>query len=199
MIKLLKKYFVTGLIVVGPVALTIYVLVILFQFADSIFGKYLNDQLQKILGVEFPFLGFIVPILIIFAIGFLANQFLGRKIFPFLERWFAGIPLIKNIYPAFKQIIRFILAQKEFGFKKVVLVEYPSSGIWSIGFLTNENFKRINQVCQQDLVVVFIPNSPGPLTGYTVFVPKEKVRQLDIPVSEAIKIIISAGVFKSQE
>jgi len=199
LIKLLKKYFVTGLIVVGPVALTIYVLVILFHFADRIFGKYLNDYLQKILGVEFPFLGFIVSILLILLIGFLANQFLGRKIFPFLGRWFAGLPLIKNIYPAFKQIIRFILAQKEFGFKKVVLVEYPSSGIWSIGFLTNENFKRINQVCQQDLVVVFIPNSPGPLTGYTVFVPREKVRQLDIPVSEAIKIIISAGVFKSQE
>jgi len=194
--RLLRKYLVTGLIVVGPVVMTIYVLIILFQFANRIFGKYLNSHLQKILGVDFPFLGFIVPLLIILLIGFLANQFLGRKIFPLLERWFAGIPLIKNIYPAFKQIVRFILAQKEFGFKKVVLVEYPSSGIWSIGFLTNENFEAVNQVCRQDLVAVFMPNSPGPLTGYVVFIPKEKVRQLDIPVSEAIKIIISAGVFK---
>ena len=109
------------------------------------------------------------------------------------------MPLINKIYPALKQIILFVLAQKEFGFKKVVLVEYPSKGIWSISFLTNEGFEQINKATNREMVAVFLPTTPGPLTGYVVFIPKEEVKFLDISVSEALRIIISGGVFKSGE
>jgi len=193
--KNLKRYFITGLIAVVPVVLTIYVLVIVFQFTDSILGRFINIYFKKTLGFYVPGLGFLIFLIVILLSGFLANKFIGKKIFPYLERWFSGLPLIKNIYPTLKQIIRFMLGQKEFGFKKVVLVEYPSKGIWSIGFLTNEHFGKINQEINKEVVSVFLPTSPSPFTGYVVFIAKEEVRFLDIPISEALKIIISGGAF----
>jgi uncharacterized membrane protein len=108
------------------------------------------------------------------------------------------LPLIQNIYPALKQIILFISAQKEFGFKKVVLVEYPSAGIWSIGFLTNEGFEKINKATNREMVSVFVPTAPGPLTGNVIFVAKEEIKFPDMSIEAALNIIISGGVFKSE-
>lgn len=192
----LRRYLIAGLIVVVPVLLTVYVLVIMFRFADSILGRFLNVYLKDTLGFYIPGLGFLISVIFILFVGFLATRFLGKKVFIALERWFSGLPLINKMYPALKQIVLFVLAQKEFGFKKVVLVEYPSKGIWSLGFLTNENFERINKVSDREMVSVFMPSTPGPLTGYMILVPKEEVKFLDIPVSDALKIIISGGAFK---
>lgn len=194
--KRLKRYFITGFIVLVPVCLTIYVLVALFRFVDNILGRFLNIYLNKILGFYIPGLGLLLFLVIIVLVGFLAGRFLGNKIFPGIEKWFLGLPLINKIYPTFKQIILFVLAQKEFGFKKVVLVEYPSKGIWSLGFLTNEEFKKMSEVVGKDMAPVFIPSSPNPLTGYVIFLPKEELKFPDISIGDALKIIISGGVFK---
>jgi uncharacterized membrane protein len=190
----LKKYFLTGIVIVVPLFLTLYVLVGIFNFLDSILGKFLTDYLFK---KYIPGLGFLVGLAFIVLVGFLATKFFSHQIFSKLEKWFSGLPLIKNIYPALKQIILFVSAQKEFGFKKVVLVEYPSRGIWSIGFLTNEQFEKINRSTAREMISVFIPNSPGILGGYVIFMPKEEVRFLEMAVREALNIIISGGVFKS--
>lgn len=195
--KTLKLYFVTGLVVVVPVVVTIYVLVFLFQFIDDILGRYLNAHFKSILGFYVPGIGFLLFLLIIFLTGFIATRFIGKKIFSGAEKWFAGLPLIKIIYPALSQVTQFLLQKKEYGFKKTVLVEYPSAGLWSIGFLTNEHFYSINTACSQDLVAVFVPNTPGPLAGYVVFVERKKVKPLDMSVAEAIQIVISGGVFKN--
>ncbi len=195
----LRRYLITGFVVVVPVFLTIYVLIIIFRFADSILGRFLNVYLKKTLGFYIPGLGFIISIIFILLVGFIASRFIGKRIFHRLESWFSSLPLVNKIYPALKQIILFISAQKEFGFKKVVMVEYPSKGIWSIGFLTNEGFKKISEISDKQMVSVFLPLTPGPLTGYLVFVAKEDVKFLDISVSSALKIIISGGVFKPPE
>jgi len=192
----IRRYLITGLVVVVPVSLSIFVLVVTFRFMDGILGRFLNVYLKDSLGFYIPGLGIILFLAIIILVGFLATRFIGRKIFPLLERWFLRIPLINKIYPALKQIVLFILAQKEFGFKKVVLVEYPSKGIWSLGFLTNEQFEKLKEASHKELVSVFVPNSPGPLTGYVIFVPKENLRFVDIAITDALKIIISGGVFK---
>jgi uncharacterized membrane protein len=123
---------------------------------------------------------------------------MGKKVFPRLEKWFSGLPLINKIYPAMKQIVLFVLAQKEFGFKKVVLVEYPSKGIWSLAFLTNEGFKKMSVALNKEMVAVFVPSTPSPFTGYVIFLPKEEVKFLDIPITDALKIIMSGGVFKAE-
>lgn len=196
MMNRLKRYLITGLLLVIPVFLTAYVLIVIFTFLDGILGRYINAYLKELLGFYIPGLGFLFLFIFIASIGFLANRFIGRKFFPFLEKWFSKLPIIDKIFPTAKHIVAFILAQKEFGFKKVVMVEYPSKGIWSLGFITNEEFKKIEETVNKAMVSVFIPNSPGPLTGYVVFLPKEEVRFVDISVMDAIKIIISGGVYK---
>jgi uncharacterized membrane protein len=193
--KSLKQYFITGLIVIIPVFLTVYVLVFIFQFFDGILGRFINNYIKQKLGFFIPGLGLILSLCIVFLVGFMAKRIFGKeKIFLNFEKWFSELPVIKNIYPAFKQLVLFVLAQKEFGFKKVVLVEYPSKGIWSVGFLTNEPFQKINNEFKREMVPVFVPSSPGPLTGYVLFVPKEELKFPDISVSDALKIIISGGV-----
>ncbi len=192
----LKRYLITGLIVVVPVSLTVYVLVFAFKFVDGILGRFLNVYFKRSFGYYVPGIGILVSLLLITLAGFLTTRLIGRNIFPRIEKWFSSLPLINKIYPTLKQIILFVLEQEQFGFKKVVLVEYPSKGIWSLGFLTNENYKKIRDINNKDMVSVFVPSSPGPLTGYVIFVPKEELRFIDISISDALKIIISGGVYK---
>ncbi len=192
----LKRYFITGLIVVVPISLTIYVLVIIFQFLDGILGRFFSGYFKSSLGFYIPGLGILVFLLLIILAGFIATRLIGRSIFPQLEKWFSSLPIIGKIYPTLRQIVLFILSQEQFGFKKVVLVEYPSKGIWSLGFLTNENYTKLGKINGKELVSVFVPSSPGPLTGYVIFVTKEELRFVDISIADALKIIISGGVFK---
>ncbi len=195
----LKKYFITGLVVVIPISLTFYLLFAAFKFIDNILGSFLTGFVKNAWGFYIPGVGLLIFVLLILLTGILATKFLRHRIFLDIEKWFSGLPLIKNIYPALKQVILFVSAEKEFGFKKVVLVEYPSKGIWSLGFITNEGFPRLNQAVGQELLAVFLSMSPGPLSGYVIFVPKEEVRFLDMPVQEALNIIISAGVFNPRK
>jgi uncharacterized membrane protein len=192
----LRRYLFTGFVAVVPVFLTITVLWSIFSFVDKkILGRFLNAYVKSVLGFYIPGLGFLLFILIILFVGFLANRFIGRKIFSHLERWFAGLPVIKSVYPIFKQIIRFISGQKEFGFRNVVMIEYPSKGIWTLAFLTNDQFKNVNHITGKEMLSIFVPTVPSPLSGFLVFVPREDVRFTDIAVEDALKIIISGGVY----
>jgi len=190
----IRRYFVTGLLVIVPVFASLYLLVLIFLFFDNILGRFLNNFIKSKLGFFVPGLGLLFSLVIVFLTGFLTTRIINKKISIQLEKWFASLPLIKNIYPAFKQLASFMLAQKELGFQKVVLAEYPSKGIWSVGFLTNEQFPKVSKVFNKDMVAVFVPSSPGPLTGYVIFVTKDELRFPDLSVSDALKIIISGGV-----
>jgi len=196
--KTLRKYFITGLVVVVPVFLTVYVSVVLFRFADNILGRFLNVYFKNNLGFYIPGLGILIFLLLILLAGFLANRYIGKMIFSLIDKLFFSLPLIRNIYPTFKQMISFILAQKELGFRKVVSVEYPSKGIWSLGFLTNEEFKQFSQTSNKAMVSIFMPTSPGPFTGFVIFVAKEDLHFPNIAIADALKIIMSGGVFKPQ-
>lgn len=191
----LKQYFITGLVLVVPVYITLAVLGQLFLFVDNILGKFVTGVLREHLGVYIPGVGLVLFVLLIFTVGFFASKFLrNHPLFIQIEKWFTSLPLVKNIYPTAKQIVNFISQQKEFGFKRVVLVQYPSKGIWTMAFLTNEHLERFNACVGRELVSVLIPTVPNPLTGFVVFVPKEEVITVDIDVRDAIKICISGGV-----
>ncbi|MDP8260596.1 MAG: DUF502 domain-containing protein [Candidatus Gygaella obscura] len=192
----LRKHFLTGLLAVVPVFLTIYVLVIIFQFIDNLTGRFINSYIRSQLGFYIPGLGFIIFFIFIFLVGFVANILIGRRMFLFFEKWFKSLPFVNKIYPAFKQIVSFLLQQQESKFKKVVLVEYPRKGIWSIGFLTNDNTQTFLNEVGKDLVSIFIPSSPGPLTGYVLFFPREELKFLDISVTDALKVIFSGGIIR---
>lgn len=197
--KHLKRHLITGLLVIAPIFLTAYVIIVIFKFADGILGDHINAYVKSVLGFYIPGLGVILSLAIILTVGFFTELFIGKKILPYFEKIFCAFPLVKNIYPAFKQLVSFLLAQKKFNFKKVVLVEYPSRGIWSIGFLTNEKNEVISNALGREMLPVFIGTTPGPFSGFVVFIPKEEVKFIDIPITEALKILISGGVYKPEK
>jgi uncharacterized membrane protein len=192
--KRFKKYLLTGLAVIVPVFVTFWVIVASFLFVDDILNRYV----QKLFNFYIPGLGFVLFLSLIVFVGFLATRFLGHRLFIWLEKWFAAFPLIKDIYPPVKQMIGFMSAQRESGFKKVVLVEYPGKGLWSLGFLTNEQFAAINAAMDADMVSVYVSTVPGPFSGMLVFVRKSEVKFPDISVKDAVKIIFSGGVVNPQ-
>ena len=154
MMKKLKAYFLTGLIVVIPASLTVYVLVAVFNFIDGILGRFLNALFQRqFSGFYVPGLGFILFFLIILLAGIMTKRFFNRRLILAVERSFASLPLIRTIYPAIKQVVLFVSSEKHFGFKKVVLVEYPRRDSWMLGFLTNDQFENLNKAVGDDLVL----------------------------------------------
>ena len=190
----LRGYFFTGLAVALPLVGTCYILYIIFIFTDSLLGRFINTYLKEKLGFYIPGLGILLFILSILIIGVFAKNVLGRGLLRWIEKSFIKLPLARQIYPSLKQIVDFFFSSKELVFKKVVLVEYPRKGAWSLGFITNEGMPKAKEALKEDLLNIFIPTTPGPLTGYFVLVPRQDAVLLDISIEDALKIIISGGV-----
>lgn len=195
-ISKLRHYFGTGLLITLPVFFTLYLIFIVVRFVDGIWGKVINYYLKKEFGFVVPGLGFILAMITILIIGFIAANFFGKKLFKLLENWFLKFPFIRQIYPAAKQIVDSFISKESPAFKKVVLVEYPSKGIWSIGFITNESFREANEKTNSDLVHVFIATTPSPLTGFLILIPRSQIKIMNISVEEGVKLIVSGGIVK---
>jgi uncharacterized membrane protein len=194
MFKRFKKYFFSGLAVFLPIALTVYVFVMVLNFAESILGRYLRPFFLDYYDFYFWGLGIIVLLLIIVFIGFLVTNYFGRKLQSLAEKIMLRIPLMANIYPAFKEIAKFIFRDKKARFERVVLVQWPCKGVYSIGFMTNIAPKQVMEKVNLKLVNVLIPTVPNPLTGFVIMVPEAEAIPLPISVEEAVKIIVSGGV-----
>ncbi len=194
----LRKYFISGLVIFLPIALTIYLFVLAIDFADTFFGKFFS---KFGLGfAEFRGLSILIGIYIIILIGFFMTNFLCKKIHNFFERFVLRLPFFKQVYPALKEMAIFLFTRERISsFKQVVLVEYPRKGIYAMGFLTNDTAKEINANIKAELCNVFIPSSPGPLTGFTVLVPKKEVVHTPISIEDAFKFIVSGGVVNPHE
>jgi uncharacterized membrane protein len=192
----LRRYFGTGLLITLPVFITLYLIFAVFRFIDGIFGKIVNYYIKQNLGFTIPGIGIIIGILVVFLIGFTAANFFGKRIIQGLEHWFLKFPFIRQIYPAAKQIVDSFISKDSPAFKKVVLAEYPSKGLYAIGFITNDSFKEANDLTGKELLHVFIATTPSPLTGYLALIPKDDVKYLDISVEDGVKLIVSAGIVK---
>jgi len=190
----LRSYFITGLAVFLPVTITVFLLISLFRFFDNFLGRFIRIYFLGMVGFYIPGTGIVLFLMLVVVIGFLMKHFFSHRLFPFFEKLFLKIPFVKMIYPAAKQIINFIFLKDWRGFKSVVLVEYPRKGIYSLGFITNEGLKQAEDKTKQKLLNVFIPNSPGPLTGYVIMVPKKDLIFLDISIEEGLRLIVSGGV-----
>lgn len=192
MMRRIKKYLITGLLFTLPVVLSVYLFWSTFLFFDNILGKYI----RKIFGVYVPGIGLIISVLMIVLVGFIASHFLGRRLKILFENVVLRIPLLSKIYPITNDIVRFFFSEENrIKFNRVVLLQYPSQGIWSLGFVTNEGWDEVNKTVGSELAVVFIPSLPNPISGFCVFVPKREVLILDVSVEDALKFIISDGVF----
>lgn len=192
----IRRYFITGLLIILPIFITIYLMYAIFAFVDGIWGKLINFYLRKYMGFTIPGLGFILGIATIIIVGFFATNFFGKKLFIIFENWFLKLPLIRQIYGPAKQIIDSFTSKDKPAFKKVVLVEYPSKGIWSVGFITNEGFKEAEEKISQEMMHVFIATTPSPFTGFLILVPKRDIKFLDISVEQGVKLIVSGGIIK---
>ncbi len=195
--KKLRRYFISGLVIFLPLALTINLFVLTFNIADGFLGKYIQPYFSREFGFYFRGLSILICVLLIFIIGFLGRNFLGRRFYAVGEGLLLKLPFFKQVYPALKEVFSFLFTRDKLAFQQVVLVEYPRHGLYSIGFLTNATPKKICEKTSQELYSVFIPHTPSPLTGFLTLVPKRDLVFPEITVEEAIKIVISGGVVKS--
>lgn len=184
--RALRRYFVTGLATLFPGAVTLYLLVAIFRFSDGLLGRYL--------GVTIPGLGLVLTVLITMVVGFLAGHFIGRLVFPVMENWFIRLPLVRQIYPAIKQLTRFLFSDGgRTSFRRVVLVAYPRPGSYSLAFVTNESTTSVTGT-PETLLTLLVPTPPSPFSGPLLFVPEREVIPLKMSVEEALKLIVSGGV-----
>jgi uncharacterized membrane protein len=194
LIAQIRRYFIAGLLTILPLALSVYILLVLFRIVDGILGRYLNVYLKDLLGFYIPGLGLILFIVIIFLSGILSIHFFGARLHLFLGRALARFPLLRYIYPSVKEVFEFVFSDNKLGFKKVVLMEYPSKGIWCVGFIANDGYTEAEEKIGKKLFNIYVPSVPNPTTGYFFFVPKEDVIMLDIGIKEAMRLVMSGGL-----
>lgn len=190
----IRKYFISGLVVFLPLALTIYLFLWTLTFADNLLGKFIEPYFLHRFGFYVRGVSILIGVSLIFLIGFFATNFLGKKLHQLVERVLLQLPFFRQVYPALKEIALFLFSRDKLKFRQVVVVEYPRKGVYSLGFLTNDADERVNHATRQDLCNVFIPSSPGPLTGYVLMLSRRDIIFTDISVEDAVRLIVSGGV-----
>lgn len=187
----MRKYFVTGLFILLPLVVTIYLLVVGFSIVDGILGNWI----AQILGRSLPGAGLVLTFALIMATGLIATNVLGRKLLSLGDRMFLRIPLVRTIYQSVKQIMdAFSSSSNKAAFKQVVLVEYPRAGIYSLAFVTSEDKGEIQFRTKEDCINIFIPTTPNPTSGFFLIIPASDCIPLDMSVEDGFKLIISGGV-----
>jgi uncharacterized membrane protein len=186
----LRRQFLSGVLVVVPLIITYVVLRFLFQTVDGI----LSPLFFKLLGYHIPGLGIIATILIILLAGFLTRNIIGATLYRYGDKILARTPVIRIIYLASKQLIEAISVPSVRTFKEVVMIEYPRKGVYAIGFATAKIKFVGGRDGEKKLIGVFIPATPTPMTGTVVFIAEEDVICLDMGVEEGLKLVVSGGI-----
>jgi len=192
---LVRRYFITGLLIWVPLVITLWVLDLLVGTMDQTLRLLpLKWQTESWLGVHVPGLGVVLTLAIVFATGVLAANIIGQRMVTFWERVLARIPVVNAIYRGVKQVSDTLFAPGGQAFRKALLVQWPSPGMWTIAFLTGQPGGDVVNHLKGDYVSIYVPTTPNPTGGYFVIVAREDVIELDMSVDEALKYIISMGV-----
>ncbi len=192
----LRKYIIAGLLVWLPLVITVVIVRFVVNLLDKTILLLPADwQPSTVLGFALPGFGIVLAVAILLLTGAFAANLFGRRLVSFWERALNQIPLVRSIYNSAKQILSTLFDASGQSFRKVVLLEYPRKGIWSVGFLTNESVqtKNIPRV-GQDLVAIFIPTTPNPTSGFIIMIAHDDIIELDMSIEEGFKLIISVGV-----
>ena len=195
-----RNYFLTGIIVTAPIAITFAVAMWVINWIDSkvvpLIPSSYNPQeiLQQHTGFHIPGIGLLVVFIGLTLIGFLAAGLLGRFVVRVGENLLNRMPIIRSVYGALKQIFETVLRSSSRSFREVALIEYPRRGIWAIGFITTKTTGEVRSQIKEEVVNVFLPTTPNPTSGFLLFVPRKDLIILDMGVEEAIKMIVSAGI-----
>ncbi len=190
----MKKYFITGLLVLVPVVITFWVLSSLIQTMDQSL-LLLPEQWrpQQLFGFSMVGLGAILTIAIIFLTGLIATNIFGQQLILLWEAMLSRVPVVKSIYASVKQVSDTIFSDSGNAFRKALLIEFPRQGSWTIAFLTGEPGGDVSNHLQGDYVSVYVPTTPNPTGGYFLMIEKKNVVELDMSVDQALKYIISMG------
>lgn len=196
----LKNCFLTGLLVILPISITVYVIWVLIRGMDAILkyipAKYLPETYLR---VHTPGLGFILVVILVFVVGLLTRNLVGRKIVQFGENIVDRIPLVRVLYTGVKQLLEPLFLQKTSAFKRVALIEYPRRGAYVIGFITGESKGELQNKTSKHMLNVFVPTTPNPTSGFYVLIPEDEVILLNMSVEDAFKLIISGGIVSPPE
>lgn len=185
----LRRYFLSGILVIVPLIITILVLRFLFSGVDNL----LSPLIAKLIGHKIPGLGIVATIILIFMAGLLTANVIGSRLFRIWEIFFIKTPLVRTIYGSSKKLVEAVATTDKHSFKQVVLVEFPRKGIFYLGFLTNE-IKTDFENKTEELMVVFIPSTPTPFTGWTLLFRREEVIPLDITIEDGLRFFVSGGI-----
>ncbi len=192
----LRTYFLTGIVVTAPIAITIYLTYVFVTFVDAKITPLIpvryNPETYLPFGI--PGLGVFVAVFALILIGFLTANYLGRALLVFGERIVGRMPVVRSIYNALKQIMETVLAQSGTSFRDVVVLEYPRKGIWAVAFVTSQAKGQVDKMNDDDMISIFMPTTPNPTSGFLLFVPKKDLTYLDMSVEEGVKLVISAGM-----
>lgn len=196
----LKNDLIAGLLVVIPLATTIWLSVSLARWAIDFLTR-IPKQINPFDGLN-PFvtnvlnflIGLAVPLLTILLIGLMARNIVGRWLLDFGERFLQAIPLAGSVYKTLKQILETLLGDSKSRFRRVVMIEYPKEGIWTIGFVTGKVSSQLQSHLSQKMISVFIPTTPNPTSGWYAIVPEDEAIDLAITIEDAFKVLISGGI-----
>lgn len=213
-----KTYFLRGLAVLLPTVVTIGIFVWGYTFIQKYIGVHINEKLVSLNmlikgydltnpAVRFELeefwvrgwgsiAGFVVALIIVFIVGALLASVMGKTLWRMIENFIMNTPFLKRIYPYVKQVTDFLLTQEDQNrlFKRVVAVEYPRKGIWSMGFVTGSGLAKVAGSVKKEFLTVLVPTSPTPFTGFVIMVPKKQTIDLDMTIEEALRFTVSGGV-----
>jgi uncharacterized membrane protein len=211
-----KSYFLRGLAVLLPTILTIWLFVWGYTFIQENISVHINrglvylimltqgesginkEELTKILvdGTAGSVVGFLIALFGVYVLGAILASVVGRAVWRMIENFIMNTPFLRRVYPYIKQITDFVLTQEEKKkmFSRVVAVEYPRKGIWSVGFVTGSGISKVADNVKREFITVLIPTSPTPFTGFVIMVQKKQTIELDMTIEEALRFAVSAGV-----
>ena len=189
----LKRYFLTGLLVITPIWGTVLILKTLFVAVDNILG----DAVSRFVPAQYnvPGLGIAALVLLIFSTGLLATNFIGGQIVKWWEEWLNRVPVVRGIYSTLKSMTDIISFKEKDQYRRVVLIQFPKNGHYCFAFVTGVLRGEVQNISPDPLLNVYVPTSPNPTSGYFLLVPEKEVTPVDISVEEAMKLIVSGGLY----
>jgi len=193
--KRLRRYIVAGILVWLPIGVTLFLLRILVGMLDrSLVLIPEQYRPEEIIGFAIPGLGLVLTLLILLVTGVLAANIVGRSMVNFWESLLERIPVVRSVYSAAKNFAEIVFSDSSQSFKKVLLIQYPRKGLYSLAFQTSSNLGEVQGRTGEEVICTFVPTTPNPTSGVIIIVPRKDVIELDMDVDEALKMIISLGV-----
>lgn len=195
MLVTLRRYLIAGLLVWLPLIVTGFIIKLLVDLLDfTILLLPPGWRPEALLGFSIPGAGIVLAVIVVFATGVIAANIVGKRLVHLGESIVRRIPLVSSVYGAVKQVTETVFSGGGQAFRKVVMVEYPRRGLWSVGFMTGVGMGELQRRTEHEVITVFIPTTPNPTSGFVIMVPRDEAVELDMTVEDGLKFVMSMGV-----